>query len=151
MKAYIGTMGGASGFGRLQSSPTSAANSVAVAAIDLDGDTRLDLVVAEGSGHTIDTFLNNGSGTFTASTIILLGGQNPISLAVGDLSGDGVGDIAVVTSTQALFFFVNNGNNTYQPVQSLSASPSGAAGIAIADFNGDGYGDVAYAGSVANN
>jgi hypothetical protein len=77
------------------------AASVAVA--DVDGDGKLDLVVANcsattgsctGGGGTVGVLLGNGDGTFqTPAVTYPSGGATPFGVAVADLNGDSKPDI----------------------------------------------------------
>ena len=67
---------------------------------DLDGDGNNDLAVANASGghgssRSISVLLNNGDGTF-ALKVDFESGDNPRSLFIADLDGDGDNDLAVV-------------------------------------------------------
>ena len=62
-----------------------------VALTDLNGDGRLDLVVAAGDDEAITARLNGGNGTFGARWDYSVG--SPTSIAAGDLNGDGRPDL----------------------------------------------------------
>jgi hypothetical protein len=63
---------------------------------DLDGDTRLDVVVENSAG--VSVFLGNGDGTLRAYSHHPVG-ENPRSLVVADFTGDGRPDIGIVSGT----------------------------------------------------
>jgi hypothetical protein len=63
-----------------------------VAAVDIDGDGDLDVVVANGSADAASVFINNGSGTFSDGGQFTTG-DNPYAVASADANGDGVMDI----------------------------------------------------------
>ena len=65
-----------------------------VAAADLNGDGKLDLVVANYGDDTVSVLLNNGNGTFGAK-VDYPPGAGPGSVAAADLDGDGKPDLAV--------------------------------------------------------
>ena len=72
-----------------------------VAVGDLDGDGAADLVVANwnwgGSSGDVSVLMNVGDGTF-AEQVRYAAGTGTISVAVGDLDGDGASDLVVANS-----------------------------------------------------
>ncbi|HEY1662980.1 MAG TPA: VCBS repeat-containing protein [Verrucomicrobiae bacterium] len=66
---------------------------LATADVNLDG--KPDLICANNTG-TVNVFTNDGAGNFTASAT--LGAGAAVSVAAGDLSGDGIPDLASINS-----------------------------------------------------
>jgi hypothetical protein len=66
----------------------------AVAVADVDDDGRPDLVVA--NGHGISVLLNRGQGPF-APRVVIVPRERVISIAAGDLNGDGRDDMIAQT------------------------------------------------------
>src|SRR5262245_13311244 len=67
-----------------------------VAVGDLNGDAKPDLAVtnlADGPS-TASVLLGNGDGTFQPAVTYFVGGS-PIGVEVGDLDGDGIGDLTI--------------------------------------------------------
>jgi hypothetical protein len=135
---------------------------IAIASGYFDGNQTLDLVVINENDNPPDAtiLLGNGNGTFTAEspTLPLPPGSNPVSVAVADLNGDLIPDLAVADKgTQQVSVLLGNGSNgvgngTFQAAANyltgpnLSGSPT-PVGVVIGDFNGDGIPDLALASS----
>ena len=103
-------------------------------------------------GHNI-LYHNNGDGTFTdvsekagMNTAI---GTYALSVAVGDLDGDGWPDIYVANDSTAATFYQNQKDGTFKDVaieSGIAYSPDGkpqaGMGVSIGDFNRDGLMDI---------
>jgi hypothetical protein len=132
------------------------ATSIAVG--DVSGDGKPDLVVAQCSGTSIGVatcfamsavgvMLGNGNGTFQAAVNYgaSLNGDQPNTVALADLNGDGDLDILMTNSVSGdhgqldglLGVLLGNGNGTFQTVVTYDPG-GGAAGLTIADLTGNG-------------
>jgi subtilisin family serine protease len=140
--------------GPLLSAPTTVANGFAtggeaIAAGDLNGDGKTDLVVANFSNTSISVLLGNGDGTFKAPQTYFIGGFFPTAVALADLRGTGKLDIVVSTEFSASFngggmdVLFNNGDGTFGPSQNYSTFESNSQGLAVGNFTGHGKRDVA--------
>lgn len=112
-----------------------------VAAVDVNGDNRPDLIV--GSASTLSVALANGDGTFRPATPYTLSGS-AVAIATGDFNSDGHVDLAVAIAKD-LVVLLGNGDGTFQAPVSLGNKPGNVSGVTVADFNGDGVPDIAFA------
>jgi hypothetical protein len=128
------------------------------AAADLNGDGKLDLAVANECGDqtcdgSVDVLLGNGDGTFSAAVSYSSGGITALSVAVGDVNGDGKPDIVVANqcadSTCAnggsVAVLLGNGDGTFNTAVSYASGGRYAYSVAVADVNGDAKPDVVIA------
>jgi len=127
-----------------------AAGPVDLAIADLNGDGKLDMVVANGAntcqfGQTTGTtvFLGNGDGTFKAGVVETLEPCGLTSLGAGDFNGDGKADI-VADIAGTLYLALGNGDGTFQAPTSFGSAVN-AGSFVTADFNQDGKLDFAFA------
>jgi hypothetical protein len=130
---------------------------ISTTAIDLNGDGKIDLVVANPCvtqencvTGAVNVLMGNGDGTFQPAVQYASGGNDTVSLAVADFNGDGKPDLVVVNNCQSISLctqssisvFQGNGDGTFQPaVTTLTISAEGSF-VAVGDVNGDGKPDV---------
>jgi FG-GAP-like repeat/RTX calcium-binding nonapeptide repeat (4 copies) len=146
---------GSGGFSAAAGSPFAVGTApISVAIGDLNGDGRPDLATANYSSNNVSVLLGNGSGGFSAAAGSPFAvGTNPISVAIGDLSGDGKPDLATANSASAnVSFLLGNGSGGFSAAASspfaVGATP---VSVAIGDLNGDERPDVASANAGSNN
>jgi FG-GAP-like repeat len=114
---------------------------------DFDGDGAQDLVIVDYRSYEVAVLMGNGNGTF-GGPVPYATGPSPATIAVTDLTGDGVPDLAVpnwdFNAGNTLSVLVGNGDGTFQAGQTVSVlGGRGVLGIAAADYNGDGKVDLA--------
>jgi len=122
----------------------------AVAVGDFDGDTKLDLAVANSGSANVSILLGKGDGTFQPSKNFGVG-QEPSSIAPGDLNSDTRLDLVVANKADGnLSFLLGNGDGTFQAAANFSVGKSPSA-IAVGDFNGDNLKDLVVTNSADGN
>src|SRR6266404_3572480 len=129
-----------------------------VAIADLNGDGKLDLAIANFSGHPeqaendgVTILLGDGEGGFK----IMAGppfptGHSPVRLAIGDVNGDGVPDIVTVNLAGNDVTILLGGKGTFTRAATIAVGNK-PYGVAIGDLNGDGKADIVVANSLDNN
>jgi hypothetical protein len=123
---------------------------ISVAVGDVNGDGFPDLVTGNFYDSTVTVLLGKGDGTFAqASGSPIAVGQNPYSVAIGDLNQDGKNDIAVAnedyeSTAGSVTVLLGNGNGTFtQAAGSPVTVGDSPQAVAIGDFNSDGVPDLA--------
>ena len=128
-----------------------------IAVADLNGNGKLDLVVANmciassncSNNGTVSVLFGNGDGSFQAPINYPAGAYEPLSLSLGDFDGDGKTDIALVSQSVSgsntagvVSVLLGNGNGTFQPAVSYNPGASGSIALAVADVTKDGKPDL---------
>ncbi|MBI4880337.1 MAG: VCBS repeat-containing protein [Planctomycetes bacterium] len=117
-----------------------------VAAADLSGDGRLDLVTANAGSDDLSVLINNGAGGFGGLTLTvpLTPGDQPVGLAAGNLVAGGGVDLAVVSARARVVRVVANsgGLSVVSSIPTLGVQPSA---LAVCDLDGVLVDDVAVA------
>jgi hypothetical protein len=107
---------------------------------DINGDGNPDIAMVGLNGvegpDLLSTLLGNGDGTFQKASVTSLDFEGPESVQIGDLDGDGRGDLTVDTYySNELHVYYAAGKQVVYPLD----APTGNV---IADANGDGHPDV---------
>jgi hypothetical protein len=116
---------------------------------DVNGDGKLDLAAAVNASSALDgdgkvsVHLNDGTGRLTQA-FNRATDAGLVSIAIGDLNGDGKPDLAAAgDSPGAVDALINTGNTTFAPaVRRLITGSWQPISVAIGDLNGDSYGDL---------
>ncbi|WP_295673187.1 cadherin-like beta sandwich domain-containing protein [uncultured Mucilaginibacter sp.] len=127
-----------------------------VAIGDIDGDGKPDLVVANTGAGTVSVLRNTsnpGSVSFAAKVDFPAGNQ-PISVAIGDIDGDGKPElvIAIAGGTNIVSVLRNTGSPgivSFAAGVNLSAG-TGPYSVAIGDIDRDGKPDLAFVNLLDN-
>jgi Bacterial Ig-like domain (group 3)/FG-GAP-like repeat len=127
----------------------------AVAAADLDGDDKIDLVVTNcnpgrsycDGNASVAILPGNGDGTFRTAITYFSGGTGASTVAVVDLNGDAMPDLLIGNSgTGTVGVLLGKGNLSFAPAATYNGigqfSIYGAFSVTVADVNGDGKFDL---------
>jgi VCBS repeat-containing protein len=103
---------------------------------DVDGDNRVDLLVANYLSDTVSVLKGIGDGTFNAQ-VTYATGTNPTSVTTGDVNGDGHLDLIVANKgSNTVSVLTGKGDGTFnaQVTYAMGSSPTS---VTTGDVNGD--------------
>jgi len=101
-----------------------------------NGDTNLDLVVANFGSSNVSVLLGNGDNTFQPA-VNYAAGSGAINVVVGDLDGDSKQDLVVANNnTNTISVLKGNGDGTFQAAVNYTVG-SNPRGLALIDLNSD--------------
>jgi hypothetical protein len=129
--------------------PSGGQFAASVAVADLNGDGKLDVVVANANSNTVGVLLGNGDGTFQAPVIYAAGGRVPVAVVVADVNADGRPDLVLANicasasncAIGVIGVLLGNGDGTFQRAVTYGSGVQ-LSSVAVADLNGDGRLDI---------
>ena len=120
-----------------------------IVAADLDVDGTLDLAIGysfNSDGHTLTSTItiHLGDGTGHFSGLAMTSGEYPVSLTVGDFTGDGTPDLVVAAGADdySVWIHPGNGDGTFQPKFERTTAPSRPGHVVSGDLDRNGHLDV---------
>lgn len=121
---------------------------------DLNGDGLLDIAEMDSDTNELTIYLATSATAYASAVSYPTsdGVENACSLTVGDLTGDGKGEVVNANcNDNTLTVYINDGNGTFQNGVYYAAGLSAPGGttadlypgaVSIADVNGDGKADL---------
>ena len=151
---------GKGGFAQATESPVQAnPRPFGVAIGDVNADGKPDLAIVNFSGHGTDTskdaitiLLGNGDGTFKpAPGSPFKSGGSPVSVAIGDVNGDDVMDVAAANMTGNSVSVLLGGKDGMRPApRSPLTVGKDPEFITLGDLNGEGKAEIIVAETEGN-
>jgi hypothetical protein len=134
--------GGLAGAGDFATRLVDEAGRSAITAGDLDGDSDLDLAVAEGLGSRVEVLRNDGAGAFQPGDLVATGLFPEAILAV-DLDADGALELVTANagSDDVAVLRRFGGDGPFSPALLIGTGAAPSA-IAAGDIDGDGALDL---------
>ena len=115
---------------------------------DLNGDGRIDLVVADpGNSGYQNIFLQNTSGILTGPTLMTISGNAQDEVHIADLDGDGLNDLIFLGSGNTVQILFQSADHSFQAPFTYYL-PAGSGGtivhqaLSVGDVTGDGLPDI---------
>ena len=154
-------------FGAAQTDAAGFGGATQSVAGDFNGDGITDIAVVNpcnssycGSGDaSVAVLIGNGDGSFQTPVSYATGSYAPMSIAAGDLNGDGAIDLVVASQCASsagcgagqVSVLLGNGDGTFQSPVPYTTGTGGSYFVVTGDFNGDGNLDVAVANQTSGN
>ena len=116
-----------------------------VTVVDLTGDGRPDIVVANRGGAANGTANyvcpNDGQGRFPSCTV--LSEESATTIGAGDFDGDGFVDLVVPHRDRGQsYVYMNDGSGGFDERLALGPPDAATRAVAVGDVNGDGRPDI---------
>jgi hypothetical protein len=113
----------------------------AIAAADINGDGKMDLIVANEFANSLLVLTNDGNGGFGSNATYNV--QNPSFVMAADVNNDSKPDlISADEDVGQLSVLTNNGNGGFVLASTPTLGVSLPAWVTTADINGDGKPDL---------
>ena len=107
---------------------------------DLDGDGDQDVIVPSRTASNVAVFLNNGAGSLTGTSSVVVPSGSAVAVALGRFDADANIDLAVASTSEVLVYpGLGNGSFGASP---LHLAGSGVPTLSAVDYDGDGLTDL---------
>ncbi|CAF1454319.1 unnamed protein product [Adineta steineri] len=116
-----------------------------VSGVDVNGDNKPDIIVANNGGNGVGVLFNAGNGTFLSQITYPTGSPSyPPSAAAADVNNDNKPDIVVANQNLGnVGVLFNFGNGTFRSQTTYSTgNNSGPTSVVLVDVNADGQRDI---------
>jgi len=122
-----------------------------IVATDLKGNNAPAIIAVSSSLSQLEVLQNpaNGTAAFTTGQTLTLSNP-PVSVAAGDVNGDGYNDLVVGTGSTTGLVLLNSGSGTLAQSGTVTFAKS-VSRVTLADINGDGIPDIAGIGQDTSN
>ena len=114
-------------------------NPTSLKAVDIDGDTDLDLLAVTRGDYRVAVLVNQGLGTFAAPVLYNTGEAQPLLIDAADIDGDNDIDLAIAHTQRPTVLMLNNGSGQFSVGTSF---PEGKGVAVFGDVNQDGAPDL---------
>jgi hypothetical protein len=119
-----------------------------VSVVDINGDDKPDIIVANNGGNGFGVFFNFGNGTFLPQVSYHTGDAlYPPSLTVADVNNDNKPDIIIAKQNEHnIGILLNPGDGIFTSMKSIPLEyGSGATSPSVVDINDDNKPDIVFA------
>ncbi len=119
-----------------------------VSVVDINGDDKPDIIVANNGGNGFGVFFNFGNGTFLPQVSYHTGDASyPPSLTVADVNNDNKPDIIIANQNEnTIGIILNPGNGTFTSMKSIQLEFGEApTSPSVVDINEDNKPDIVFA------
>jgi hypothetical protein len=121
-----------------------------IAAADLNGDGRPDIITVGANVNQIFVFIAKLDGTFSTPVGYPSGGYDPYGITAADVNGDGKADVVVANQgSLRVAVLLGVGNGTLSGVMNYSVGGNPIA-VAAGDLDGDGVPEIVTANQSGN-
>ncbi|SDI45103.1 T9SS type A sorting domain-containing protein [Winogradskyella thalassocola] len=130
-------------FGEQRLMAPATAKAISVFAIDIDGDSDLDVISGTREDNIIAWYENmDGEGSYSERIIVATNVSSPESVYATDIDNDGDNDIIFSGISKIGWYENEDGNGSFGEAQIINSSAQAVTSVVSIDIDGDGDMDV---------